>query len=126
MPKILVIDNEADAAAIAEPLVLSGYQVETAYDGVAALQVAERDVIGLVLLDWQLPDGPSGQMLVRRLRELCGSALPVVVLSDEAEALAAALSVEVDDYLPRPLDTPELLNVVEDHCNWGLPAVTTA
>jgi DNA-binding response OmpR family regulator len=123
MPKILVVDDEPDLAlAIAQLLAWRGYDVATAYSGLGALRAAERSEIGLVLLDWDLPQSPTGPVLVHKLREVCGPSVPVIVLSAERAALRAALAVQVADYLPRPFETPELVRLVEDYCVWGEPA----
>ena len=54
--KILVVDDNADAAeALALMLRLSGHEVETAFDGLEALRVAEQFTPEIVLLDLGMP-----------------------------------------------------------------------
>ena len=74
-----------------------------------------RDGIALVLLDWRLPLGPSGAPLVRKLRELCGGPLPIVVLSADPLSLSEAQKAQVTDYVPKPFEIADLLHVVDQY-----------
>src|SRR5687767_9270390 len=115
MRNILVIDDEGEVAeSIASLLQLRGYLTHVALDGVRALELAEQHAIGLVLLDWHLDDGPSGEALVQKLRERCGP-IPVVVVSADAATLAAAARADVSDYLPKPFVAAELLRLVDEY-----------
>jgi len=114
-PVVLVVDDDADiAASIADVLRAGGYDVAVAADGRQAVAVAERASLGLVLLDWRLPDELAGGVLVRQLRELRGPALPVVVLSADPVALAEARAAQVSDYLPKPFEIADLLHLVDE------------
>src|SRR2546423_9374933 len=92
MRHILVVDDESEVAdTIANLLKFRGYSTEVAITGIAALKIAESQPIGLVLLDWNLPEhnGPSGQTLVQKLRQVCGG-IPVVVVSADPQSLGEA------------------------------------
>lgn len=115
---VLVVDDDGDICdAVAEVLRGGGYEVAQAHDGPSALSAARRQRPGLVLLDWRLPSEPSGGPLVRRLRDLCGPTLPVVVLSADPQALSEARAAQVSDYLPKPFDVADLLQLVDEHCD---------
>jgi DNA-binding response OmpR family regulator len=116
-PLVLVVDDDVDIAdSIGDVLRRAGYDVETAADGVAALAAAERACPGLVLLDWRLPIEPAGSPLVRKLRDVCGFAVPIVVLSADPQALAEARAAQVSDYLPKPFDVNDLVEIADEHC----------
>jgi CheY-like chemotaxis protein len=120
MRRILVVDDEVEVAdTIASLLKFRGYETDVAITGIAALRIAEGHEIGLVLLDWNLAGshGPSGTMLVQKLRQVCG-AVPVVVVSADPQALSEAVRAEVSDYLPKPFIVSELLRVVDEYCVW--------
>ena len=70
----------------------------------------------MVLLDWILPGSLSGGMLVRRLRELCGESLPIVVVSADPVALTEARHADVTDYLPKPFQIDDLVHMVGHLC----------
>lgn len=65
---ILIVDDYQDALDIWALYLRSlGYQVSTAADGAAALELAERSLPDLVVLDLELPR-MSGMDVARRLR----------------------------------------------------------
>jgi two-component system, OmpR family, response regulator len=114
---VLVVDDDTDIAeSISDLLRSGGYRPVVAADGEAALACARKGGVGLVLLDWRLPAGPSGLALVRKLRELCGASLPVVVLSADPLSLAEARAAEVSDYLPKPFEVADLMHLVGEYC----------
>jgi DNA-binding response OmpR family regulator len=112
--RVLVVDDDHDIAdSISDVLRAGGYEPLSAGDGVGAL--AFNDV-ALVLLDWRLPQGPSGAPLVRKLRERHGAALPIVVLSADPLSLTEARAAQVSDYLPKPFEVADLLHLVDQYC----------
>jgi CheY-like chemotaxis protein len=120
MRHILVVEDEVEVAdTIANLLKFRGYATEIAINGIAALKIAESQPIGLVLLDWNLAhhNGPCGQTLVQKLRQVCGG-IPVVVVSADPQALGEAMRAEVSDYLPKPFVVSELMRVVDEYCVW--------
>ena len=69
MQKILIVEDDADIAAIERDyLELNGYQVETAPDGDSGLERGLSGGFDLILLDLMLP-GTDGFTVCRRLRE---------------------------------------------------------
>ena len=68
MTRVLVVEDEVDLCElIATHLEAEGHTVDRAYDGLAALQVAETATPDLVILDWMLP-GLDRLSVARRLR----------------------------------------------------------
>jgi DNA-binding response OmpR family regulator len=111
---VLIVDDDRDIAeSIADVLRARGKRVAIALDGQAALRAARGDQVAMVLLDWRLPDSLAGATLVRRLREACGASTPVVVLSADPTSLAEARDAQVNDYLPKPFDVEDLLDLVD-------------
>lgn len=117
-PLVLVVDDDVDIAdSIGDVLRGGGYDVEQVGDGASALAAATRARPGLILLDWRLPNEPAGSALVRRLRDACGRPVPVVVLSADPQSLHEARAAQVSDYLPKPFDVQDLLQLVDEHCD---------
>jgi DNA-binding response OmpR family regulator len=117
---VLIVDDDRDIAeSIADVLRARGRQVAVALDGQSALALAKAhaQAIALILLDWRLPDSLAGAVLVRRLRETCGAGVPVVVLSADPTSLTEARLAQVNDYLPKPFEVDDLLDLVENLCD---------
>ncbi|MBM4429512.1 MAG: response regulator transcription factor [Chloroflexi bacterium] len=86
----------------------AGYQVLSAADGRAALQLAEQEQPDLIILDLMLP-GMDGYEVCRRIREY--SAVPVLMLTARSTEidLVRGFDVGADDYLVKPFAINELL-----------------
>ena len=108
--KVLVVDDEVEiASAIGIYLTSEGYKVCTAYDGIEALEVLEKnDDIDLIILDVMMPklDGIRTLAKIREEREL-----PVIILSAKSEDTDKILGLNIgaDDYLTKPFSPLELM-----------------
>jgi DNA-binding response OmpR family regulator len=110
---ILVVDDEPRVLKLLKAnLESSGYAVLTAADGEEALQMAERELPDLVLLDLMLPK-MDGYAVCRRIREF--SAVPVIMLTARSAQvdLVHGFEVGADDYLTKPFSITELLMRVQ-------------
>jgi DNA-binding NtrC family response regulator len=111
--KILVVDDEAAArAALAELLRAEDYTVETAGDGFKALGRLAEFEPELVLSDLNMP-GMDGVELLRKLKEHSAE-LPVILMTafGGVETAVAAMREGATDYLTKPLNTDELIIVL--------------
>ena len=67
-PKILIVDDEPDVVRFFETsLRAEGFDVLTAYDGISALDIAEVEKPGVILLDIMMPM-MSGYEVCRNLK----------------------------------------------------------
>lgn len=109
MKKILVIDDEIAIRDLIE-LVLrrENYDVQTAEDGRAGLQLLDSFQPDLVVLDLMLPDC-SGYDLCKEIT--VKRAIPVIMLSAKNEIIDKVLGLELgaEDYMTKPFDNRELL-----------------
>nr|WP_145402270.1 response regulator transcription factor [Paenibacillus xylanexedens] len=109
MKKILVIDDEIAIRDLIE-LVLrrENYEVQTAEDGRAGLQLLDSFQPDLVVLDLMLPDC-SGYDLCKEIT--VKRAIPVIMLSAKNEIIDKVLGLELgaEDYMTKPFDNRELL-----------------
>jgi DNA-binding response OmpR family regulator len=107
--RILVVDDEPRyIRAIRVNLEASGYEVLTAQNGRAALELATNEKLDLVLLDVRMP-GVDGYEVCRRIREFL--AVPIIMLTAMAENAdkVRGLDVGADDYVTKPFSADELL-----------------
>ncbi|MCJ7514127.1 MAG: response regulator transcription factor [Anaerolineales bacterium] len=107
--KILVIEDEEKILHfLRRGLAYEGYQVETAADGSAGLDLAREDPPDLVILDWMLP-GMDGLEVCRRLRS--AGSLPILMLTakDSISDRVRGLDAGADDYLVKPFALDEVL-----------------
>ncbi|HKO97848.1 MAG TPA: response regulator [Pyrinomonadaceae bacterium] len=111
---LLVEDTEDNRQMMKKLLELSGFRVVEATNGEEAVKVAAEEQPGIILMDLSLPliDGLAA---TRRIRNLPGmKALPIVAVSahDTADFHADALAAGCDAYITKPIDYPELEEIV--------------
>ena len=107
--RVLVADDEPNVRMfIRANLVARGYEVHLAQDGVEALEVAERILPDVIVLDVNMPR-MDGIEACRRIREWAD--MPIIILSvrgDEKDKVGA-LDEGADDYVTKPFSIEELL-----------------
>jgi two-component system chemotaxis response regulator CheY len=109
---ILVVDDDASIRqTVREILDFEGYAVETAADGLEALQAVERGEPSLVLLDMRMPE-LDGWGFARAIRER-GIQLPILVMTAAENARSWADEIGADGYVAKPFELDELLAAVE-------------
>jgi len=107
--KILVVEDEpALQETIAYMLKRQGYAVDTAGDGLDALDVARRSLPDLVVLDIMLPR-LDGLEVCRILRQ--ETSVPILMLTAKDEEIDRVIGLEIgaDDYMSKPFSNRELL-----------------
>ena len=106
--KILVVDDEKTLVkGIKFNLENEGYQVECAYDGAAAVDLARNEKFDLLILDVMMPE-VDGLEACMRIREF--SNVPIIMLTAKSEDADKLMGFEcgADDYLTKPFNILEL------------------
>lgn len=109
MKKILVVDDEQGLReSLKEYLGFSGYEVDTAYDGMDAITKAKSNDYDLIIMDIMMPrmDGISAVKEIRKT-----SHIPVLMLSARGEEYDKLFAFEVgaDDYVVKPFSNKEVV-----------------
>ncbi|HEX6563151.1 MAG TPA: sigma-54 dependent transcriptional regulator [Chthoniobacterales bacterium] len=113
VPKILLIeDDSAIADGLQRVLARNGYEVTVLLRGDEGLKRAGRDHFDVVLTDFKLP-GLSGLELVAQLHAV-KPLLPVIVMTahGSTETAIEATKLGAYDYILKPFDVEELLDLV--------------
>jgi two-component system response regulator MprA len=108
--RILVVDDEpAVRESLASSLAFEDYEIDTATDGLDALDKLDRVKPDLIVLDVLMPR-LDGLTTCRRLRGR-GETLPVLMLTarDTVGDRVTGLDAGADDYLVKPFELDELL-----------------
>jgi signal transduction histidine kinase/DNA-binding response OmpR family regulator len=125
--RILIVDDEPDSASLTGQLLnLAGADVKTVISATEALAVFERhhnwrpDIFISVI---QLP-GIDGYALMRKVREMewsQGRNIPAIAITDyaRAEDRIRALDAGFHIQIAKPVESVELLAVVESLAAWG-------
>ena len=121
--KILVVDDDPDMRdAITIILESRGYQIVTAQDGVEGLANLKAERPDLMMLDLLMPK-MDGFAVLKELQDARWAKyrdIPILILSSVREEasrrryeLETALTLEVDDYVEKPIAPDVLLERVE-------------
>ncbi|MBO4494442.1 MAG: response regulator transcription factor [Clostridiales bacterium] len=107
--KILVVDDEESLVELLRTnLERDGYEVISASDGMAAIELAERQKPDLILLDWMMPK-MDGFEVCKRLRPK--TTAPIIMVTAKGEEIDKVLGLEMgaDDYITKPFSPREVL-----------------
>lgn len=109
---LIVEDDPSLREALCDTLELAGYAVKAAMDGPAALEVMEREAIGMVVSDVQMPN-LDGHSLLKRIRSR-NPDLPVVLMTAYGTVQKAvdAMRCGAADYLMKPFAADVLVDMV--------------
>lgn len=109
-PHVLVVDDEASIRELlSKTLGMADYQVETAPDGLVALDRLRDGQYDLLIADLKMP-GLDGLSLIREARQL-NADLPIIIItgfSSESSAIEA-INLGVTGYLTKPFRVPQVL-----------------
>ena len=106
--KILVVDDEKLLVkGMKFNLENEGYEVTTAYDGAAAVELEKKENFDLIVMDVMMP-GLSGSDACMKIREF--SDVPVIMLTARSEDADKIIGLEsgADDYITKPFNILEL------------------
>lgn len=105
MTKILIVEDEHHLAeGLRFNLEADGFEVETAGDGIEALEKIDRTNFDLIVLDVMMPK-MNGFQVAHRLRET-ENFTPILMLTalGKPEDVLQGFEAGADDYLPKPFD----------------------
>ena len=112
MIRILVVDDEKPICDLIDiNLSAAGYDCKTVQDGLAAIELIEREDFDLILLDVMLP-GVDGYDIMEYIRPL---KVPVIFITakNNVRDKIKGLKLGAEDYLVKPFDVLELMARVE-------------
>lgn len=107
--RILVVDDEKTLVkGMKFNLENEGYEVECAYDGAAALELAREGRFDLIILDVMMPE-MDGLEACMKIREF--SNVPIIMLTAKSEVFDRIQGLEMgaDDYIVKPFEMKELI-----------------
>ena len=120
---LIVDDEKLIVKGIRFSLEQDEMQVDCAYDGEEALELARTNHYDIILLDVMLPR-LTGYEVCQQIREF--SNVPIIMLSAKGEVFDKVLGLELgaDDYIIKPFDSKELVARVKAVLRRYKPAAT--
>jgi two-component system, OmpR family, response regulator len=110
---ILLVDDEEDlVSAMAERLMLRGFQVKAVTTATAALRLLREDQFRVLILDVKMP-GTGGLKLLVEVKKECPD-LPVILFTGHGSTADAERGMQEGafDYLMKPVDVDDLVEKI--------------
>lgn len=117
-PSILLVEDEENLhETLKLNLELEGFDVTSAFDGVAAMTAVQNEYFDLIILDVMLPE-MDGITVTQNIR-LTNTEVPILILSAKNSSADRVLGLKkgADDYLTKPFNLEELLLRVQKLIN---------
>ena len=118
---IVIVDDDPDLVETVGMLLESkGYEVGKAYDGIEAEEVIKKRRPDVLILDVMMPRKDGYQLCKELKSNKWTQDIPVILLTAVGEAVstttythAEGMSTEAEDFIPKPVDAPTLVEAVE-------------
>jgi len=117
---VLLVDDDPDFVEAVKVIVESGgYNVQIAYDGKEGLEAVKAAKPDIIVLDVMMPvmDGHAACAALKNDPET--KDIPIILLTAVADRVTTSkyshrdmLESEAEDYMPKPVDPPELLSLI--------------
>jgi len=92
-PALLIVDDDVDTCRnLSDILTDLGYRVDTAHEGLTALELVRRSAYDVALLDYKMP-GMDGLTLYREIKRLRAGTVAIVVTAVVIAATGVVIAV---------------------------------
>ena len=118
-PAILVVDDDRDTCQnLLDILTDLGYMVQTAGNGLAALDLVRSRSFDVALLDFKMP-GMDGLALYREIKKISPATVAIIISAYITPATAAeACQAGTWKVVAKPVDLGAVLPLVEEALSW--------
>jgi two-component system alkaline phosphatase synthesis response regulator PhoP len=119
--RILVVDDEPDFCSIVQAnLEKEGFEVEVAYDGVEGIKKVKANPPDAIVLDVIMPEKDGYEVCAEIKADEKYADIPILMLTAVASRVSSThyshregMSMEAEDYLPKPASAQQILESVK-------------
>lgn len=122
MTRILIVDDSpTEMSSFKEILTKHGFEVIQAVNGVEAIVMAQVELPDLILMDVVMPEINGFQATRQITRNETTKHIPIVIIStkDQATDRVWGKRQGACDYLTKPVDEKNLIDVINSHIKKG-------
>nr|MBX2877443.1 response regulator [Saprospiraceae bacterium] len=116
IPRILIVEDNADVLQYLTSCIGSSYQLDYAYNGRAGIERALEIIPDLIISDVMMPEKDGFEVCDTLKNDQRSSHIPIILLTAKADLQSriAGLSRGADAYLKKPFHQHELLVVIQN------------
>jgi len=122
--KVLLVDDDPDFVEAVKVIVENGgYDVRVAYDGKEGLEAVAEERPDIIVLDVMMPVMNGHEACAKLKSDEETADIPIILLTAVADRVTTStythrdmLESEADDYIPKPVEPKDLLELIE---NWS-------
>lgn len=111
---LITDDDESCRLTLRDLFEPEGFRTFQAANGREAIEIAEHELINILILDMYMPD-LTGVEVLGLIRDVCRRMLPAIVISGEnsRRVREAAMSADAFSFVPKPINCELLRLTVE-------------
>lgn len=117
--KLLIVDDNPINQKFLYYSLKKYFEIETAYNGLEAVNILEKQNFDVVLMDLSMPvmDGAEATRQIRESIQFRNKHIPIIFVTtnDFEHERIRCMENGADDYLIKPIDIDELLNSIDFH-----------
>ena len=125
--KLLIVDDEADTLRLVSLMLeRQGYEILTAKAGKTALEKVESDKPDLILLDVMMPNMDGFEVAKALRSDPETENIPIIMFTAKTRVddKVAGFEAGADDYIKKPFDLSNYLNLFEKYAAAKTPVIT--
>jgi two-component system alkaline phosphatase synthesis response regulator PhoP len=119
--RILVVDDEPDFASIVQGnLEKEGFKVDVAYNGNEGISKVKASPPDAIVLDVMMPEKDGYEMCAELKADPAYAEIPILMLTAVASHISSTryshhsgMSMEADDYLPKPASAADITQSIK-------------
>jgi two-component system, OmpR family, alkaline phosphatase synthesis response regulator PhoP len=118
---ILLVDDEPDLTMILKQnLLMEGYEVEVAYNGVEAIEKVKAKIPDAIVLDVMMPEKDGFAVCSELKNDDKYADIPIIMLTAVSDHVSSTqyshahgMDMEADDYLAKPASPEQIIESLE-------------
>lgn len=113
---VYIEDDPEMVNLVALILTRHGYKVSTAYSGPEGLEIIQKTLPDLILLDIMMPDVDGWEVYQKLKRQQETKNIPTIIITAKSQPVDRVLGLhiaKVDDFIAKPFHPQELIESIE-------------
>jgi DNA-binding NtrC family response regulator len=111
---LIIEDEEAERLSLAAVLVSEGFMVDSAENGVKALELVKKQFFDVLIVDYKLPD-IDGIDLIKQMLQISKDSVPILATGfSSLEVAVESMRIGAHDYMVKPVNIDELKKNIEN------------